>query len=113
MNIFRRTLTKTSRSLAPAILSAGIALTICSTPPKLSAQTDLPANIDSGLHRLTTTKQTKSVAGAGQRAAKPSRFEKFVIRDAEQRVQVEIHLNGKEPIAAVRDQLTNLGANVI
>ncbi|HEY4284553.1 MAG TPA: S8 family serine peptidase [Chthoniobacterales bacterium] len=114
MNIFRRSLAKTSRSVAPAFLSAAIALTIFLTPPKLSAQVDVPANIDSGLHRLiTTAKQTKSVAGTGQRGARPSRFENSVIRDADQRVQVEIHLNGKEPIAAVRNQLTNLGANVI
>src|ERR1700736_4409461 len=112
MNIFRRAIIKNPR-LAPALLSAGIALILCAAPLQLSAQADVPANIDSGLRRLITVEQQdKNVAAAGQRSGRPSRFERSVVRDAEQRVLVEIHLNGKAPIAVVRSQLTELGANV-
>jgi|tagenome__1003787_1003787.scaffolds.fasta_scaffold20987573_5 hypothetical protein len=74
------------------------------------AQTDLPANIDNGLRRLMAPDQEKTANRSG---AKASRFERSIVRDSEQRVLVEIHLNGTVPLAEVRARLTQLGANVI
>src|SRR4051812_909600 len=90
-------------------LSVGILLT-CFTAV---AQTDLPANIDNGLRRLIAPDQEKTANAVNRAAAKPSRFQRSVVRDAEQRVLVEIHLNGSVPLAEVRAHLNQLGANVI
>jgi subtilase family protein len=77
------------------------------------AQTNLPANIDNGLRRLITPEQEKTANTANRTAAKPSRFQRSVVRDSEQRVLVEIHLNGSVPLAEIRAHLNQLGANVI
>ena len=81
---------------------------------RLSAQADLPANIDNGLRRILTTETHRptAVPSGGKRPSRAS-FQRSIIRDSEQRVQVEIHLNGKVPLATVRNQLTQLGAKVM
>src|SRR5215212_358497 len=79
-----------------------------------SAQSDLPTNIDNGLRRLIASGQTKAASSTSAQA--PSRrrltFERSIVRDAQQRVLVEIHLNGRVPLATVREQLATMDAKI-
>jgi hypothetical protein len=79
------------------------------------AQTDLPSNIDNSLRRLLTTEQQPAQPSAvtPQRTTTPTRFERSIIRDADRRVMVEIHLNGRVPVATVKAQVTDMGAKVL
>jgi len=88
-------------------------LSIAATLQQASAQADLPGNIDSGLRRLLTADQSRKANIA--RPQRPLRysFEGAIRHDAQQRVLVQIRLNGKLPVATVRDQLNQMGANVI
>jgi hypothetical protein len=76
---------------------------------------DMPANIDNGLRRvLTAESQTSGTTGlTTAKMAKPSKFERSLVRDANRRVMVDIHLNGALPLDSVHAQLTALGANIV
>src|SRR5205085_7463941 len=76
------------------------------------AQSDLPANIDNGLRQLLTAGQEKTTNAANRAGARPTRSQHAAVRDSEQRVLVEIHLNGSVALAEVRAHLNQLGANV-
>lgn len=114
MKVFRRLTTSHRRPSIIAVVSVASFLAFLASPQLLHAQSDLPANIDNGLRRLLTSDQrTPSAAIAGQRRGSRNNFQRSVVRDAEHRVLVEVHLNGKVPLATVRSQMTALGANVI
>src|SRR4029077_20796987 len=74
------------------------------------SQSDLPANIDNGLRRMLVGEQQKQPNVA---TAKPSSFEHSIIRDSDRRVLVEIHLNGRTPLATVREQIAQIGGKVL
>ncbi|MEY2440474.1 MAG: hypothetical protein QOI34_1859, partial [Verrucomicrobiota bacterium] len=87
---------------------------LCSNP--LFAQDSSPANIDNGLRRfLSTEDQSRNASPAANTSAASKRrgLTHAAVRDADRRVLVDIHLNGKVSLASVRDQLTQAGAKVI
>jgi hypothetical protein len=74
----------------------------------VAAESDMPANIDDGLQQLLREKQ-QSQSTTPQSAAKGSpspsaRFGRggFAVRDSEQRVRIDIFLDGKVPMPTVR-----------
>lgn len=75
-------------------------------PCSLSAESDLPSNLDAGLRQLVSEQQqsraatTLNVRGGAQ----PGRA-RFAVRDAERRVLVKIHLNGKAPLSDMKSAL--------
>ena len=97
-----------TRRLAHLSIFASLFITLITATPHAVAQADLPANVDNGLRRLFLTEQQNR---ASQRAAKPSSFERSIIRDSDRRVLVEIHLSGRVPLAMVRGQVADTGGN--
>src|SRR5947208_2625170 len=95
-----------ARRFAHLSVSVGLFITLATATSRALGQTDLPANIDNGLRRLLASEQQNKLS---QRAAKPARFERSVIRDSDRRVLVEIHLNGRVPLATVRAQVADSG----
>ena len=73
-------------------------------------QADLPANIDNNLRRIISEDSQRAAKSASGRR---SGLERATIRDAQRRVLVEVHLNGKVPFGTVRSQITQLGAEVV
>jgi hypothetical protein len=80
-----------------------------------SAQADLPANIDNALRRVLSAEQETGAATTltTPKTAEASKFERSIVRDADRRILVDIHLDGTLPLASVRTQLTTLGAKII
>src|SRR5437899_11765077 len=76
----------------------------------LSAESDLPSNLDAGLRQLASEQQqsraatTSSVRGGVQRG-----LARVAVRDAARRVLVKIHLHGK---AALSDMTSALPEDV-
>jgi hypothetical protein len=87
--------------------NVGILLSISGailTAINVSAESNIPSNIDGGLRRLLQEEQTSQGFSHGRRGRGG-----LAIRDAEQRVRVDIYLDGKVSIAEVRQQI--LAAN--
>ncbi|MEY2537560.1 MAG: hypothetical protein QOG67_1300 [Verrucomicrobiota bacterium] len=70
-----------------------------------------PANIDNALRRLLSV--TGQDQGRAVAAAKPTGKAAVPIRDSENRVLVDIHLNGKIALPDVRNQLSEAGAKIV
>jgi len=76
----------------------------------LGAASDVPANLDNGVQELLNESSATRAATAG--AKTPSGVSRKAIRDRENRVMLNIHLNGKTTIAEMRAQLEAAGAKV-
>ena len=87
-------------------------LVVClAATPMLLAASDVPGNVDNGLRRLLQNHgQSRSITGA---VANPANRRLAPIRDKQDRVAVEIYLDGKVPLAQLRDQLIAAGANIV
>jgi hypothetical protein len=91
-----------------------ISLIVAVITPAAFAQADLPANIDNGLHRLLTAgDQHQKVANATSYRAKVAKLQHATIRDSEQRVLIEVHLNGSVGLDKVGAQINDLGGKVM
>jgi Subtilase family len=98
-------------SLTAVGLFTGIALS-----GAFGGGSDLPANIDHALRQFLVSGQTAAQASAtpatgGTRKLRGARG--LALRDAQGRVLVDIHLNGKVPIADMRSLLISAGAKIV
>lgn len=111
MKFFRRVADYRRHSFIVALVSGSFMLSCLDQ--SAYGQADLPGNIDNGLRRLLTSEQQKpNAATAGQRLLRNG-FARSIVRDANHRVLIEVHLNGKVELETVRTQLTALEANVV
>jgi hypothetical protein len=80
----------------------------------MAADSQIPANLDSGLREVMAEAQSgRSVAASANAPNQQQRgIARLAVRDLQGRVMVNIHLNGSVPIAQVRNQLASLGAKI-
>src|SRR5439155_18650981 len=72
----------------------------------LSAESDLPSNLDAGLRQLVSEQQQIRAATTSRvRGGEQQRLARVAVRDAARRVLVKIHLNGKAPLSDVERAL--------
>jgi hypothetical protein len=88
--------------LAVAILAIGTSNPVMAT--------DLPANVDGGLHRLINEPQASRGAAS---SASRQKAERRIVRDEQGRVRVNVQLDGKAPLAQIREQLIATGGKVV
>ncbi|MDP9253630.1 MAG: hypothetical protein M3O66_01620, partial [Verrucomicrobiota bacterium] len=75
-------------------------------PGSLSAQSDLPSNLDAGLRQLVSEQQqSRAATTSNMRGGVQPGLARFAVRDAERRVLVKIHLNGKAPLSDMKSAL--------
>jgi Subtilase family len=80
------------------------------SPDSLGAASDTPGNLDNGLRHLMAEEEQSKAATSAQR---PLGLARKAVRDTQNRVLVNVHLDGKTPLSDVRAQVTAAGANVI
>lgn len=80
------------------------------TSMNASAEPPMPDNMGGGLRQLVEARVATAATPSAVSAA--ALLEPRVLRDAQSRVLVNVWLDGKQPLAAVRQSLTALGANV-
>lgn len=89
----------------PAILAAGLYASVGA-----AAQQSVPDNIGGGLRHLLEAQRNAPSAAAAVSAA--ALLEPRLLRDAQNRVLVNVWLDGTRPLAAVHQSLEGVGANV-
>src|SRR3954462_3792554 len=96
-----------------SIIRTAACLWIIISFQQLSAAADAPANVDNGVRELLNADPAMSVAAAARKGgADGSGVVRKAVRDKQNRVMLNIHLNGKVSLQEVRNALVASGANV-